>query len=251
MATQKAVVRSPGARFAKCVSSHPLRHTIDIERARAQHEAYTRTLRELGLEVIELPRDDEHPDSCFVEDTAVVHHGRALMCRPALESRRGEVSKVESVLSEYLSMNRATDPATIEGGDVLHLPGLLVSGLTKRTNAEGARQMSSWLEVDVRTVEDPSMMHLKSHVSSLGKNRILVTEALRGHPALRDFPSIVVPQDERYAANVLLANGTVLMPHGYPRTKEILEGEGMEVIALEMDEFPKCEGAMTCLSILF
>jgi dimethylargininase len=208
-------------------------------------------LRELGLEIIELSRDDENPDSCFVEDTAVVHNGKALICRPALQSRQGEVRKVEQILAEHLSVKRTSEPATIEGGDVLHLPGLLVCGLTKRTNAEGAKQLSSWLDVDVRTVADPSTMHLKSHVSSLGGNRILVTERYSKLPALKDFQSLIVPDSERYAANALFVNGTVIMPQGYPDTKALIEGAGFNVVALQMDEFPKCDGAMTCLSIIF
>lgn len=250
MSARKAVVREPGERFSRCISTHPMKHTVDVVRARAQHAMYVQTLEDLGLEVIRLDIDDRLPDSCFVEDTAVVHAGRALMCRPAEEARRGEVEAIASVLSEILDVRTASEPATVEGGDVLHLPDRLVCGLTRRTNREGARQMADWLGVRVDTVADPAMMHLKSHVSYVRDGTVLVTRALADDPALAGEERLLVPEGEEYAANALSVNGTVVMPKGFPRTKEVLERAGVEVIALEMTEFPKCDGAMTCLSIL-
>lgn len=228
-----------------------MRHTVDVERARAQHASYVVALGGLGLDIIRLGRDDENPDSCFVEDTAVVHGPRALICLPAVESRRREVGAVEAALSEHVEVKRAAHPATVEGGDVLHLPDRLVCGLTRRTNAEGVAQMGDWLGVRVDTVSDPSIMHLKSYVSHISEGSILVTKAFASHPSLSGCEKLIVPDGEEYAANVLSANGAVLMPAGYPKTKRLLESAGLEVVALEMTEFPKCDGAMTCLSILF
>lgn len=251
MRLKRALVREPGRNYSRCISSHPLRHTIDIELARHQHRAYVSALEATGLEAIRLERDDAYADSCFVEDTAVVHGSRAFITRPAKESRRGEVYAVEDALSEYLQVRRASDPATVEGGDVLHLEDRLVSGITQRTNEEGVKQMGGWLGVRVDTVQDPSIMHLKSHVSYVDRGRVLVSERFADHPALADLDKLLVPEEEAYAANVLCANGVIIMPQGFPKTKGVLERAGMEVVALHMSEFPKCDGAMTCLSVLF
>lgn len=251
MRARRALVREPGSGFSRCISTHPMRHTVDVGRARAQHATYVSTLEALGLEVIRIGRDDSLPDSCFVEDTAVVHGPKALVSRPAKEARRRETEAVMSVLSQHLRVRAAEEPATVEGGDVLHLEGRLVCGLTKRTNREGARQLSDWLEVRVDTIEDPSIMHLKSHVSHIDGDRVLVTSAFARHPALDGLDRLVVPDGEEYAANILSVDGAVVMPKGYPATEALLRRSGVEVVALEMTEFPKCDGAMTCLSILF
>jgi len=250
MLVKTAIVREPGRGLSRCISTHPMRSTIDVARARAQHATYVRTLESLGLQVIRLDRDDGLPDSCFVEDTAVVHGGKALVCRPAEEARRGEVRLIEPILSEMLGVKRASEPATIEGGDVLHLRERLVCGLTRRTNREGAQQLADWFGVTVDIIADPAMMHLKSHVSYIRDGTVLVTRALAGQPALAGEETLVVPDGEEYASNVLSVNGTVVMPLGFPGTRKVLEGAGVKVIALEMTEFPKCDGAMTCLSIL-
>jgi len=119
---QYALVREPGTQYAHCISSHPLHHTVNITRARAQHAAYTNTLAELGIEIIRLFRDDKHPDACFVEDTAVIYGGKALIGRLAKNSRRGDEDSVEEALQEYLPVKRILAPGTLEGGDVIQLP---------------------------------------------------------------------------------------------------------------------------------
>ena len=246
-----ALVREPGDRYRDCLSSHPLRKTIDVALAREQHATYRKTLGELGLEVVVMDRNDEHPDSCFVEDTAVAHNGKAVICRPRMESRRGEVRSVEPVLSKYMPTTRILAPATLEGGDVVHLPDGLISGLSARTNEEGVQQMGKALDVQVSTIEDRSIMHLKSYISYLGGDTVLATGRYADHPVLSRFEKVLVPDEEAYAANAVSVNGTVIIPDGYPKTAAAIRGAGFDVVPLRMTEFPKCEGAMTCLSILF
>ncbi|NHJ32529.1 MAG: amidinotransferase, partial [Asgard group archaeon] len=138
-----AIVREPGISYDSCLSDHPLKRYINIGQARHQHQIYCRTLQELGLKIIELPREDKLPDACFVEDTVVIHKSRAFITRIGAESRRGEEDAVIQVLKDRLNIGAASDPATIDGGDVIHLEDSLICGLSQRTNIDGARQMQT------------------------------------------------------------------------------------------------------------
>jgi dimethylargininase len=251
MRPRRAIVREPGENYTECISSHPQRHTIDIGKARAQHAVYCRTLADLGLEIVRLSRDDRRPDSCFVEDNAVVYGGRALICRMAKESRRGEESDVEVALTEHVEVMRAKSPATVEGGDVIHLRDMLISGITQRTNKVGVKQMRAWLGVEVGLIEDPGIVHLKSYVNSLGDGHFISTAKFAKHPLLEGRQVITVRDDDWYSTNNIVVDDYVVMPAGFPRTERLVREAGFRVIPLEMTEFPKCEGALTCLSIIF
>jgi len=248
---KRAITREPGARYAQCISCHPLKATIDLERAREQHRAYCAVLEELGLEVIRMSRDDINPDSCFVEDTAVVHGGRALACRPAVESRRGEAETVAELLDEYFELARARSPATIEGGDVIHMKDRLISGITQRTNNIGVQQMSDWLDVRVDTVEDKEIVHLKSYVTYIGRNTIVASDRFARHGAFAGLKVVKIPPDEAYAADALAVGDVVLMAAGRHASHMQVREAGFEVVPIDVSEFEKCEGAITCLSILF
>ncbi|MFX1255497.1 MAG: dimethylarginine dimethylaminohydrolase family protein [Promethearchaeota archaeon] len=250
MSLRLALVRSPGRKYGQCISAHPLHHTINLSRAHKQHANYCKVLEELGLELITMPPDDEHPDSCFVEDTAIIRKGKALITRMAKESRRGEEETVVKVLKDYLKVKKATEPATIEGGDVIHLSDRFISGITQRTNFEGVKQLENWLGVPVDTIVDSDIVHLKSYITYLGKNTMMVTEAYVNHPLLKDFTILTVPKDEVYAANTLTIGETVLMPKNFPKTQKMIAESDFEVVTLQMTEFQKCEGALTCLSLL-
>ena len=247
-----AITREPGQSFNKCLSDHPLKFDIHIGKARRQHMKYREILGSLGLQIINLPRDDLLPDSCFVEDTVVVHKRKAFVTRMGVENRRGESHAIEEILKTYhLQISRAVDPATVEGGDVIHLNDRLICGITQRTNIEGVRQMSKWLNVRVDTITNPNMMHLKSYVTFLDKKTMLVTSDVVNHPILEPFRKIVVPDHEKYAANSLTINNVVLMAETRPNSIELVREAGFEVIPVDVSEFEKCDGALTCLSVLF
>lgn len=248
---EHVIIREPGSSFSKCISFHPLRRSIDLSNAQAQHSRYCNVISKLGVELIHIPRNDSLPDSCFVEDTAIIHNNKAFIARLGVESRRGEELAIESVLKEYMDTKRAMAPATIEGGDVIHLPNRLISGLSQRTNIAGIDQMKEWLNVEVDTIDDSSIVHLKSHVTYLGNDTVISTKAYINHPVLKDFKILVVPTEESYAANSLTINGTVLIPTGCPKTESMVREAGFDVLMLDMSEFEKCQGALTCLSILF
>ncbi|MFX0095657.1 MAG: dimethylarginine dimethylaminohydrolase family protein [Candidatus Hodarchaeota archaeon] len=251
MIPRYALVRPPGKKYGQCISGHPLHHTISLAHAREQHQNYCQILEELGLELITMPTEDEHPDSCFVEDTHIIHKGKALITRMAKESRRGEEEAIVKILQNYLEVKEVTAPATIEGGDVIHPPNRLICGITQRTNQEGVNQMEAWLDVSVDTIVDPSIVHLKSHITYLGQNTMIATETYANHPFLKKFNVLVVPKDESYAANTLTISDVVLMPQNFPKTHTLITEAGFEVVTLQMTEFEKCEGALTCLSLLF
>lgn len=251
MSPKHALVREPGKTFTKCLSCHPMRNTVNLAKAKTQHAIYRRTLSDLGLDVITIQPDDLHPDACFVEDNAVVHGKRALICRMGAETRRGESGPVEKVLSGYLEIHRVSAPATVEGGDVVHLPSRLISGLSQRTNPEGIRQMSDLLKVKVDTIDDPSIMHLKSYVTCLDGDTVIATRRFSKHPALAGLTVITVPDEEAYAADTLTVGRTVLMPAGMPKSAALVKASGFDVIPVDVGEFEKCDGAVTCLSILF
>ena len=172
------------------------------------------------------------------------------ICRPAKESRRGEIGPVEEILKEFVRTKRAVDPATVEGGDVIHFEDRLVSGVTDRTNREGIRQMADWLEVKVETIEDPSIMHLKSYATHLGRNTVVATGKFAVHPAFKGMTVIVLLDDEAYAADTLAVGDAVLMAKGYPKAHELVRRAGFDVVILDSSEFAKCDGALTCLSII-
>lgn len=246
-----ALVREPGASFFQCITSHPQQHSINVSNAKKQHSAYCNTLIELGLEVIHLPIDNEHPDSCFVEDNAIIHDNKALITRMGAESRRGEELVVEKTLNDFMDTKRTISPGTIEGGDVIHLPNHLICGVTQRTNVDGVDQMRNWLNVPVETYKDLSIVHLKSYITYLGDDYIIATKGYMNHPTLKNFKNLVVDDNESYAANTLAIGNTILIPKGFPSTLAMLGDAGFEVIPLDMREFQICEGALTCLSLLF
>ncbi|MHA2027152.1 MAG: dimethylarginine dimethylaminohydrolase family protein [Candidatus Thorarchaeota archaeon] len=249
--TKRAIVRPPGNSFKGCLSDHPLHHTLDLELALEQHSMYRRTLSDLGLELIELDPNDDYPDACFVEDTVVVHKDRAIVTRMARESRRGESLGVESALSEFKQIESAKEPGTLEGGDVIHLPDSLICGITERTNHDGASQMEHWLETFVHRIEDPNIMHIKSHVTYLGRDTIVCNPRYADHPVLEPFNKIILPPEESHSANTLTIGDIVIMSVRHDTTARMVREAGFDVVQLNMSEFEKCDGALTCLSVIF
>lgn len=247
----RAIVRPPGKKFRNCLSNHPLHHTVSLELALEQHNRYCQSLEELGVDLIKLEPNNEYADSCFVEDTVVVGRNRAVITRMAEESRRGESDAIEDVLSKYKEINSVKEPGTLEGGDVIHLPDSLICGITKRTNHDGASQMEYWLEIPVHRIEDPNIMHIKSHLTYLDMYTIVCNAKYSDHPLLEPFMKILLPPEESHSANTLTIGDVVIMSARHSRTSVLVEQAGFEVIQLDMSEFEKCDGALTCLSILF
>jgi dimethylargininase len=230
----------------------------DFERALRQHQGYVTALESCGLSVSVLSADEDYPDSCFVEDTAVLTPRGAIATRPGAASRQGEVESVAAALRVwYPELARIMPPGTVDGGDVCEADGHYLIGLSRRTNDEGARQLAAWLAdlgypsdtIDIRG--NRRLLHLKSGLAYLGAGRMVRTSDLRAEQALLPYDQMVVPDVERYAANCLAVNGKLLIAAGYPQFTEMLDRQGYPLIAIEMSEFRRMDGGLSCLSLRF
>jgi len=247
-----AIVRPVPASYDRCVRTNVER--IDVALARRQHAEYCKTLEKLGLELIWIKGDDSLPDSCFVEDTAAVFDKKAVICNISIKSRAKEVVEVAKALEELKETYYIKPPATIDGGDVLRIEKRVFVGLSKRTNMEAINQLKNILEnsnFEIVPVKVHNVLHLKSACTYLGDNYVILSKEHFDTDVLRGVRKIVVPRGEEYAADCLAINGTVLIAKGYPKTKKLMEKEGFFVKELEISEFRKGEGALTCLSIIW
>lgn len=229
----------------------------DYETAYRQHEKYVETLRELGLEVLDLEADERYPDSCFVEDPAIVMERCAIITNSSAASRVGERVEMREVLRKFYDDEQIFSieaPGTIEGGDVMRVGDHFFVGQSGRTNAEGAKQFNDIVTrfgYTSSTVPVTEGLHLKDFVIYLENNNMLVTPAMNEAEAFKNFNRFVVDQDELYAVNSMNINGTVLVPNGYPKTKKRIEELGYPVKVMDTSEFKKIDGSLTCLSLRF
>ena len=234
--------------------------------ALAQHEAYCRTLARLGLSLVSLPPDPRFPDSTFVEDAAIVTGRGAILTRPGAPSRAGEVAAVGSALERWFpELDRITAPGTVDGGDVCEAGEHFFIGLSQRTNEAGAAQLGAWLAargfgssvIDLRnpgdwrlaTGDSPAKLHLKTGLSWLGGRRLIAWREVAGHEALRGWDVVAVPRGEEYAANCIWVNDAALVAAGVRETAGLLRDSGYEVAELEVSEYRKMDGGLSCLSV--
>lgn len=265
----KAIVRPPAPNFAEGLTTAGLGEP-DYKRALKQHEAYCAALERCGLTVFRLDVDPNYPDSCFVEDTAVVIPEFAFQCarvpsptrvvltRPGAASRSGEVDSMRAALEQIapdFAIEQIQPPGTVDGGDICEAGEHYFIGLSERTNETGAEQLSQFVTahgytssfVDIRGSD--SLLHLKSGLAYLDSNRLVVTEALADRKEFADFDLVLVPHGEEYAANCIVVNDYVLVAAGYEQFAERLRKAGYKTLALDMTEFQKMDGGLSCLSL--
>lgn len=249
-----AIVRPPGAALVNALTTAGLGRP-DVPRARQQHAAHVAALRDCGLTVIELAADDALADGTFVEDTALLTRCGAVITRPGAPSRRGETASIgQAIAPWYPAPSVIEAPGTVDGGDVLMVGDHLFIGLSGRTNPQGAQQLTDILAslgLSASTVPVPAGLHLKSSVSYLEHGRLLVDPALAGEPQFAEYERLVVPAGEGYAANAVWINGTVLMAAGFPGTRRLVEAAGYETRLLDVGEFARADGGLSCLSLRF
>ncbi|MCP4426905.1 MAG: amidinotransferase [Chloroflexi bacterium] len=248
-----AVTRKPGANFGQGLTNSTL-GTPDYTLMLAQHAAYVAALRAAGLELIELDALLAYPDAHFVEDTAVITPDVAVIAHPGAAARRGEEAAMAPILAQHRPIARIEAPGTLDGGDVLMVGTRFFIGISERTNESGAEQLGCILErygASWTAVPVAAGLHLKSDVNEVGKNTLLVTKAFADRPELADYEQIVVDRDEGYAANVLLVNGRLIIPRGFPKTKQKLLAWGADIVELDVSEACKMDGGLTCMSLRF
>lgn len=253
----RAIVRPPSSTFAKGLTSVALGEPV-FALALEQHAQYCAALERCGLELVRLPEDPAHPDSTFVEDTAILSARCNVLTRPGAPSRAGEVESIGTTLASLaIEARRIEAPGTLDGGDVCEAGEHFFIGVSHRTNWEGAAQLAALLTkagyssacIDIR--ELPAILHLKSGIASLDGERIAAIDALIGHSALKHHEIVRVPPGEEYAANCVRVNDRVLMPSGFPRMQRALERLSYDVLALDMSEYRKMDGGLSCLSLRF
>lgn len=249
-----ALTHIPSPRLQAGERTHLPREPLDPDLALRQHQAYRSALAACGCEVRLLAVNGDLPDAVFIEDTAVVLDEIAIITRMGAPSRAAEPGGVAPVLGRYRPLERLDAPATLEGGDVLRIGRTLLVGLTGRTNRAGAEALASLarpLGYQVRPVELRGCLHLKTAVTALPDGRLLANPAWLAGGELPGFEIVPVHPEEPFAANVALAGDRVVMSAAHPRTTDQVHRLGFEVTTVELSEFAKAEGAVTCLSLLF
>lgn len=248
-----AITRAVSRAIDRCELSHLRRSPIDLTLARRQHAAYEQALRAAGCEVRQLPEQPDWPDSVFVEDTAIVLDGIAISTRPGAASRRGEVASVVSALAEFRDVLDIRAPATLDGGDVLVLGKRICVGASARSNPDGIAQLGQLLAPFGYCVEGVPMqgcLHLKSAVTRVASDLLLVNPDWVDAGRFADWRSITVDPAEPHAANALKIGERVILSASWPRTAARLRDAGVDVQAIEMSEMEKAEGAVTCCSLI-
>jgi dimethylargininase len=249
-----AITRAVSPAIVHCELSFIDRKPIDLATAQAQHHAYEKLLGKLGARVISLPADPDLPDSMFVEDPAIVLDELAVILPLGTETRRREAPSLAQALAKFRKLESISLPGTLEGGDVLRIGRKLFVGLTKRSNAEGIRQLAAILaphNYEVVAVPVTGCLHLKSAVTHLGRNTLLANRSWFDTTPFAGHEWIDIDPAEPHAANALALAGTVIFPASFPRTRARIEERGFHVTALDISELQKAESGLTCSSLLF
>ena len=244
-----AILRKPGPNFAQGITTAHI-GMPDYTLALHQHGKYAEALEKLGLSLTVLDADPLYPDGCFVEDTAIITDYTAIITKPGHPARTGEEKKIAEILTQRMPVEYITGSGTVDGGDILRVDQHFYIGRSDRTNSEGAHQLAAILsKYGYATSEVPvsAGLHLKSSATYIGKNNVLATCAFAPY---FDTHNIIDVGDEEYAANSVLVNGFVLFAAGFPDTKAKLMEARYQLIELDMSEFRKMDGGLTCLSLL-
>jgi len=254
---KNVIVKRPCKALVDGITSAPELGKPDYELALKQHDNYIEALKNCGVQVKVLPADEEFPDSCFVEDTAVITRRCAIISNPGAATRNLEAQKMIPTIKEFFPEDKIeyiTSPGTMEGGDVMMVGDHFYIGLSARTNKEGIRQFISILEkhgLSGSEVPLEKVLHLKTGVNYIENNNMLVSGEFITKPDFADFNKIIIPEDEAYAANCIWVNDKVIVPEGYPTVEKSIRDAGYEVILVDTSEYKKLDGGLSCLSLRF
>ncbi len=249
-----AIVKTPCENLTEGLSAANL-GIPNYRRAREQHKKYIAALKSCGVGVIQLAADEAYPDSTFIEDAALLTPHCAIITRPGAPSRRGEIDGVRPVLdNHYQDIEQIQAPGTVEAGDIMMVGSHYYIGLSERTNPAGANQVIDILEKHGMTgsmIELKKVLHLKTGVAYLEHNNLLASGEFVTHPDFQKFNIIEVDASEGYAANCIWVNEKVLLPQGYPGARNAITRAGYETIEVDVSEFKKLDGGLSCLSLRF
>ncbi|MCP3740031.1 dimethylarginine dimethylaminohydrolase family protein [Rossellomorea sp. BNER] len=251
---KQVIVKKPASSYVNGLTTSELGKP-DYEKALEQHENYIQALAKCGVEVKILSKSEDFPDSTFVEDTGVLTPTFAVISNPGADSRNGEAKDMNNVIKEfYDDIRYIKAPGTLDGGDVLQIEDHFYIGISDRTNEEGADQLKKILESsDYKATIVPlkKFFHLKTGISYLGNNHIVAAGEFIDHPDFEQYEKIIVSPDEEYCANCIRVNDYVIIPKGFEKTKKKINDAGYHTIELNMSEFQKQDGGLSCLSLRF
>ncbi len=239
-----AIVRTPGRSIVEGLSDSKTLGLPNYEQAIIQHQSYIDVLTKCGLDVLVLEPCEEYPDSTFVEDVALITPNCVIITRPGAPSRRGEVHEIEFVLKQKFN----NIEAIMMVGDHYYI------GLSERTNIEGAKQIIQILTkygMSGSTISLKKVLHLKTGLSYLEENNLVVCGEFIKDSSLGGYNPIEIPEKESYAANCIWVNESVIIPLGYPTTKQRIKNAGYPVIETDVTEFQKLDGGLSCLSLRY
>jgi dimethylargininase len=250
----RAIVCSPSPSMIKGLTTANL-GLPDYSNAVYQHQEYIQALKDCGLDVTILDANDNYPDSTFIEDTAILTQVCAIITNPGAVSRKGEIEKIGDALNKFYSnVERINFPGTLEAGDVMMVGTHCYIGLSKRTNELGAQQLIEILNrhgLTGSTIKLEKVLHLKTGVAYLENNNMVACGEFISHHEFQKYNLLKIDEDESYAANCVWAHGNVLVPKGYPKAKKIIENAGYSTIEVDVSEFQKLDGGLSCLSLRF
>lgn len=251
---KRAIVRTPGKSMVNGLTSAEL-GPPSYEKALVQHVEYIKALEECGLDVLVLRENEHYPDSTFVEDVALLTGDCAIITNPGAVSRRGETAEIKEILKNYyINIEEVRGPGTVEAGDIMMVGTHFYIGLSGRTDENGAQQVIEYLQnygMTGSVVKLEKVLHLKTGVVYLEHNNLLACGEFVSKEEFQKFNILEIDKDESYAANCIWVNDRVLIPKGYPKARQTIESAGYSILEVDVSEFRKIDGGLSCLSLRF
>ena len=251
------IVRRPCRAMVDGITSAPELGKPDYELALKEHDAYIEALKQCDVDVTVLEADERYPDSCFVEDPALITRACAIITNPGAESRNGEKFELVDAVRKFFPEDRIEyiqAPGTLEGGDVMMVGDHFYVGRSARTNEEGIRQLTEILAKYGMTCSEvplEKVLHLKTGVNYLENNNMLVSGEFVTKPDFAQYNKVEIPEEEAYAANCIWVNDTVIVPEGYPAVLAAVQSLGYKTLLVDTSEYRKLDGGLSCLSLRF
>lgn len=251
------IVRRPCKAMVEGISGGTYPGTPDYELALKQHDTYIEALKRCDVDVTVLEADERYPDSCFVEDPALITRKCAIITNPGAESRNGEKNEIIGAVKKFFSdeqIEYIRSPGTLEGGDVMMVGDHFYVGRSARTNEEGIRQLTEILakyDMTCSEVKLEEVLHLKTGVNYLEDNNMLVSGEFVTKEDFAKYNKVIIPEEEAYAANCIWVNDTVIVPEGYPAVLKAVQDLGYKTLLVDTSEYRKLDGGLSCLSLRF